>query len=110
MALLIYALFGAYLKSDLFLVTKKGALFEYQVCHSCCSTVILVRYLLSFLSIGKVIVAKFYPFFRVFRVRGPFITSRTIVREVMMGPRTQNARKNGYNKAEMNFLLRNYNI
>ena len=64
-------------------------------CNNCCSTVILVRYLLSFLSIGKVIVAKFYPFFRVFRVRGPFITSRTIVREVMMGPRTRNTRKNG---------------
>ena len=72
--------------------------FVYQmwdVCNNCCSTVILVRYLLSFLSIGKVIVAKFYPFFRVFRVRGPFITSRTIVREVMMGPRTRNTRKNG---------------
>ena len=77
------------------IILYKMISFKVRVLNNCCSTVILVRYLLSFLSIGKVIVAKFYPFFRVFRVRGPFITSRTIVREVMMGPRTRNTRKNG---------------
>ena len=53
----------------------------------------------------KFISAKLYPFFWVFRALGPIITSRTLVREVMMGPWARNTQKNGYNKAEIDFYF-----
>ena len=51
------------------------------------------------------------PVFWAFPVQGPIIiASRTIVREVMMGPRTGNAQKTGKTEAEMGiFQLNNGN-
>ena len=52
------------------------------------------------------------PVFWAFPVQGPIIiASRTIVREVMMGPRTGNAQKTGKTEAEMGILkLNNGNV
>ena len=52
------------------------------------------------------------PVFWAFPVQGPIIiASRTIVREVMMGPRTGNAQKTGKTEAEMGILkLNNRNV
>ena len=48
------------------------------------------------------------PVFWAFPVQGPIIiASRTIVREVMMGPRTGNAQKMGKTEAEMGILKLN---
>ena len=49
--------------------------------------------------------------FWAFPVLGPTITSRAVAREVMVGPRTGNARKTGNIEAEMGILHReNVNI
>ena len=70
-----------------------------------CSIEILRFLTISIVELKNTHFRRVLPVFWAFLVQGPIIiASRTIVREVMMGPRTGNAQKTGKTEAEMGIL------
>ena len=85
-------------------------LYEYEIAS--CSIEIFRFLAISIVELKNTHFRRVLPVFWAFPVQGPIIiASRTIVREVMMGPRTGNAQKTGKTEAEMGILkLNNGNV